>query len=252
MGAALALLSYLSALATSYVLTPRMMQDLAKHKQLIIVGDAAFAEIAYEYFTYDSPYSVAGFAVERAYLTKESLFGLPVVALEEVEKRFAPGEHEAFVALTYAQLNRVRARLCGVMKERGYRLASYVSSRAFVWRNVQVGENTFIFEDNTVQPFVTIGSDVILWSGNHIGHHSAVEDHCFISSHVVVSGFCRVGAYTFMGVNATVANNVTIGKDNFVGLGAVIAHDTPDNALVKGAPSEVAEGLARRVCKVKA
>ena len=54
-----------------------------------------------------------------------------------------------------------------------------------------MGDNCFIFEDNTVQPFVTLGNNLVLWSGNHIGHHSTLRDHCFISSHVVISGFCR-------------------------------------------------------------
>ena len=36
-------------------------------KKLVIVGDGEFAEIAYEYFTYDSELEVAGFVVEKDY-----------------------------------------------------------------------------------------------------------------------------------------------------------------------------------------
>lgn len=175
---------------------------------------------------------------------------MPVVALEDIEKHFPAKDHHAFVALTYAQLNRVRARLCGLMRGKGYTLANYVSSRAFVWRNVSLGDNVFVFEDNTVQPFVTIGSNVILWSGNHIGHHSTIGDHCFISSHVVISGFCNVGDYTFMGVNATVANNLTIGKDNFIGMGVTIAKDTADDSVILPQPEEARNVSAKRFCKV--
>ena len=45
-------------------------------RNLIIVGDSAFAEVAYEYFTHDSPYRVVAFAVEREFLTKTRLFGV--------------------------------------------------------------------------------------------------------------------------------------------------------------------------------
>ena len=38
----------------------------------------------------------------------------------------------------------------------------------------------------TIQPFVRIGSNVTLWSGNHIGHDATIGDHCFIASHVVI------------------------------------------------------------------
>lgn len=202
-----------------------------KSRKLVIVGDSAIAEVAYEYFTHDSPYEVVAFAVNRAYLTRDALFGVPVVAFEDVERAYPPDTHDMFVALSYQRLNRVRARLYREAKAKGYTLASYVSSRAFVWHNVPVGDNCFIFENNVVQPFVTIGDDVTLWSGNHIGHHSRIRDHVFIASHVVISGFCDIGEHTFMGVNATVANNVTIAADNLIGANAIVLRDTEKGAL---------------------
>lgn len=223
-----------------------------KTRKLIIVGDSAFAEIAHEYFDSDSDYTVVGFSVEAAYLKRSELHGLPVVPFETLEQHFAPDEHEVFVATTYTQLNRLRARLSAQAKARGYKLASYVSSRAFVWRNVTLGEHCFIFEDNTVQPFVSIGDNVVLWSGNHIGHHSVVKSHCFIASHVVVSGFCTVGEYSFLGVNATLANNVAVGRDNWVGPNVVLMKDTPDGALFKTEQPEPARVSATRFFKVAA
>lgn len=228
-----------------------MANTEAKTKKLFIVGDGAFAEIAYEYFTHDSEYEVLGFAVEAAYLKRTELFGVPVVALEEIEQHFDPAECEFYAALVYNQMNRLRTRLYTNVKGRGYRPASYVSSRAFVWRNVKLGEHCFIFEDNTVQPFVTIGDNVILWSGNHIGHHSSVGDNCFISSHVVLSGFTSVGNNSFLGVNATAANNLAIGADNWVGPATSIMKDTAENSLYKTENAEPIKIPARRFFKLK-
>ena len=204
-----------------------------KHK-LIIVGDTAFAEIAYEYFTYDSEYQVVAFSVEQAYLKRDTLFGLPVVPFETLELRCAPGDHSYFVAATYTDSNRLRSRLYQQAKEKGYAPASYISSQAFVWRNCEIGEHCFVFEDNTVQPFVRIENNVVLWSGNHIGHHSLIKSHCFVSSHVVVSGFCEIGEYCFMGVNSTVANNITIAENCVIGAGALVLGDVPDDQIVVG------------------
>src|SRR5439155_17951203 len=120
-------------------------------RPVVIVGDGEFAEIALEYFTHDSPHHVVGFAVERDYLKRDELLGLPVVPFEELESRFAPADHAAFVAITFTQLNRVRARLYHAVKAKGFQPISYVSSRAFVWHNVQIGENCFIFENNVLQ-----------------------------------------------------------------------------------------------------
>lgn len=224
---------------------------MKKNKKLVIVGDSAFAQVAYECFTHDSDYEVVGFAVESAYLKNNELFGLPIVPFEQIEDHFRPGEVEFYAALVYTQLNRLRTRLYESAKAKGYRPASYVSSRAFVWHNVGLGEHCFIFEDNTLQPFVRIGNNVVLWSGNHIGHHSVIQDHCFIASHVVISGFCNIGPSTFIGVNATLANNINLGEDNWIGPSVTIMHDTEPNQLFRSEQPEPAKVSARRFFKVR-
>jgi sugar O-acyltransferase (sialic acid O-acetyltransferase NeuD family) len=203
-------------------------------RDLVLIGDSAFAEIAYEYFTHDSPYRVVAFTVEEPHLKRDRLFDLPVVPFETVERDFEPANHSFFAALTYAKANTVRARLYQAAKGKGYTPASYISSRAFVWPNARLGEHCFIFEHNVVQPFVAIGQNVVLWSGNHIGHHSTISDHCFFASHVVISGFCAIGRHCFLGVNATVVNNVSVGNDCVVGAGALVLGNVPDGQVVVG------------------
>ncbi|NOW04160.1 acetyltransferase [Clostridium beijerinckii] len=209
-----------------------------KNKKLVIIGDGEFAEIAYEYFTYDSPYTVEAFAVEKQFITQKSLFGLPVIAFEEMEQTYSTKEYEVFTAITFTNFNRVRTRLYNEAKGKGYSFASYISSKAFVWRNAKIGENSFIFEDNTIQYNVEIGNNVVLWSGNHIGHRTKIKDNSFISSHVVVSGYCEVGENSFLGVNSTFVNNVSIGKNSFVAAGALITKNYGDNLFLKGSPAK--------------
>jgi sugar O-acyltransferase (sialic acid O-acetyltransferase NeuD family) len=223
---------------------------MAKLKKLVIIGDGAFAEVAFECFMYDSEYEVVGFAVESAYLKKNELFGLPIIPFEQIENHFDSIDVEFYAALVYNQLNRLRTRLYQATKAKGFRAASYISSRAFVWRNSIIGEHCFIFEDNTIQPFVRIGNNVVLWSGNHIGHHSVIHNHCFIASHAVISGFCTVGCSTFMGVNSALGNNVNVGEDNWIGPGVTMAKSTEPNLLFKVDQPEPARVSARRFFKV--
>ena len=212
-----------------------------KEKKLVLFGDSAFAEIAYEYFTHDSEYEVVAFTVSKEYLKKESLFGLPIVAFEEVEVLYPPTQYDMHIALVYNSLNRVRRQFYLDAKEKGYKLANYVSSESFVWRNVELGDNVFIFEDNTIQPFVKIGSNNVFWSGNHIGHHSIIGSHNFISSHIVVSGFCNIGDNNFFGVNSTMGNNLNVGSDCLIGSFVHIVKDVSDGALMRGTPTIVDE-----------
>lgn len=224
---------------------------MLKTKKLVIIGDSAFAQIAHEYFEQDTEYAVVGFSVEREYLHTAELAGLPVVPFEELDLSFDPSAHEVYVATVYTQLNRLRTRLAYEVKAKGYRLASYISPRAFVWRNVEIGEHCFIFEGNTLQPFVKVANNVVLWSGNHIGHHSIIRDNCFVSSHVVISGFCDIGENSFIGVNATLANNVTIASDNWIGPNISIIKNTEVAALYKAEQQEPSRVSALRFFKIK-
>jgi sugar O-acyltransferase (sialic acid O-acetyltransferase NeuD family) len=209
-----------------------------KENKLIIVGDGEFAEIAYEYFTHDSPYEVVAFSVESDYLNKKELFELPVVPLEELDKLYDTEIFKVFVAVTYTQLNRVRTRLCNEVKKKGFSLATYISSHAFVWNNVEIGENCFIFENNVLQYRVKVGNNVIIWSGNHIGHGTRIQDNCFLSSHAVISGECIVGDSCFIGVNSTFSDHLTIARDCIIGAAANMIKNTKEAGIYVGNPAK--------------
>jgi sugar O-acyltransferase (sialic acid O-acetyltransferase NeuD family) len=202
-------------------------------KQAVIFGTGGFAEVAHFYLENDGGYRIAGFTASSSAIGEPKFRGLPLVPFEEVERTFDPGLYEMFVAVGYAKLNRVRAQFCAEAKTKGYRLVSYICSRATHWGDTKIGENVFIFEDNTIQPFVEIGENTILWSGNHVGHHSSIGPHCFVTSHVVISGYCRVGSHCFIGVNATITDDTTIGDRNMIGPGTLVQKNTgPDEVYV--------------------
>jgi sugar O-acyltransferase (sialic acid O-acetyltransferase NeuD family) len=207
--------------------------------QLIIFGTGDIAQIANYYFEIDSAHEVVAFCVNQAYVTATEFEGKPVVAFEDITKIYPPSAYKMFIAMSYAKLNKTRAEKYHQAKALGYELVSYLSSKATYLSQFEHGDNCFIFEDNTIQPFVKIGSNVTLWSGNHIGHHSTIEDHNFISSHVVISGHCLIKSYCFLGVNATLHNNVTIETENLIAAGATIAKSTHEKEVYLPAKSSL-------------
>ncbi len=204
-------------------------------KSLVIFGTGNIAQLAHFYFGADSTYKVVAFTVDAAYVNETTFCNLPVVAFDEVVSKYGPEQHEIFVALSYTNLNALRKDKYLAAKARGYKLASYISSNATVLNGGQFGENCFIFEDNTIQPFVTIGNNVTLWSGNHIGHHSTIKDHCFIASHVVVSGGVEIGEQCFIGVNATLRDHIKIGDKCVIGAGSLLLADADAGGVYMGA-----------------
>jgi sugar O-acyltransferase (sialic acid O-acetyltransferase NeuD family) len=199
--------------------------------KVVVFGAGDIAKLAHYYFTHDSEHEVVAFTVDKEYLKGDVFIDLPLVDFEEVAERYPPRAHKLFVALSYARMNKVRAEKFYRAKELGYKLVSYISSRCSFLTDHPVGENCFILEDNTVQHFVQIGNNVTLWSGNHIGHDSVIEDHCFITSHVVVSGHVHIHQYCFLGVNATLRNGITIAPETLIGAGAIVMKDTVEKGV---------------------
>ena len=200
-------------------------------KRLVLFGAGDIARLAHVYFASDSKYEVVAFTVDRDYCKAVTFEGLPLVPFDEVKRRYPPSRHTMFIALSYSQMNALRTRKYDEAKALGYTLASYVSSRCTYLSDHAPGDNCFILEDNTIQPFVRIGNNVTLWSGNHIGHDSTIDDHCFLASQIVVSGRVTVGRSCFIGVNATLRNAITIAPRSLIGAGAVIMKDTIEGGV---------------------
>ncbi len=176
--------------------------------------------------------------------------GKPIVPFEGTAARFGPDLHDAFIAVSYARLNAVRKEKYLAAKSLGYRMASYLSPQATLLNDGQIGDNCLILEDNTIQPFVRIGNNVTLWSGNHIGHHSIIRDHCFLASHIVVSGGVDIGEQCFVGVNATLRDHIKIGERCVIGAGALLLADAEPEGVYLGDATERSRVPSSRLRKI--
>lgn len=195
-------------------------------KNLIIFGVGEQAELAYYYFKNESKYTVSAFVVDQEYIKKDKFIDeIPVLSTDAAIIMFPPEENIMFIAIGYSNVNKLRREKYKFFKEKGYSFASFISDKASIYSK-SIGENCFILENNVLQPFVKIGNNVTLWSGNHIGHHSIIEDNCFITSHVVISGGCTIGNATFIGVNSTIHDHLVIGESNVIGAGSLISKNT--------------------------
>jgi sugar O-acyltransferase (sialic acid O-acetyltransferase NeuD family) len=224
---------------------------MSKSKKLVIFGTGEIGELANFYFTHDSDYEVVAFTADDEFVKEDTFKGLPLVGAGKVREKYPPDQYDMHVALSYRKLNQIRQEKYQLAKEMGYKLASYVCTKAVTWPDLSIGDNCFILENQTVQPTVKIGNNVMLWSGNHIGHGSQIEDHVYISSHVVLSGHTVIGERSFLGVNATVRDFCKVGKDVFITMGALVTRDAPDGAVLIGAQGTVYEADTKQAQSIK-
>jgi len=204
---------------------------------VIIFGTKQFAELAYYYLKNDSKYDVVSFTVNKEFIKEETFQGLPIVPFENIETIYPPDKYKLFAPMSGKGLNKIREKIYKEGKDKGYNFISYISSKATVLTD-NIGENCFILEDNTIQPFVKIGNNCVLWSGNHIGHHSQIDDHVLFTSHVVLSGNCTVKSYSWFGVNCTIRDNVLINEGTVIAMSACITKDTESYGMYMGVPGK--------------
>lgn len=217
---------------------------------LLIFGLGDVAELASYYFESDYARQTSAFVVDDDFVTGSQFAGRELVPTSKCAEAFPPSDFDMFIALAYTKMNLLRREKLDWARSMGYGITSYVSPSVRIHPNVSIGENCFIFEDNTIQPFVSVGENVTLWSGNHIGHHSTIEDDVFIASHVVVSGGVRVGRGSFLGVNSTLRDHISVGEYSVIGAGAIILGDTEPGSVYasqRTSPKEVSSSSLKRI-----
>lgn len=213
--------------------------------KVVIFGTRDTAELACYYLRHDSPHEVVGFTVSAEYRSGDSFLGLPLVSLEDLERVYPPDGFTCFVPMTARRMNLARREIYEQVKAKGYQCVSYISSRATMLAD-SVGENCLILENNVVQPRVSIADNVMLWSGNHIGHHSQIESHNFITSHVAVGGHSVIAPYCFLGGNSTVRDGLHVAEGTFLAMASALTRDSEPWSVYRGNPARKMRVDSRR------
>ncbi|NLG70976.1 MAG: hypothetical protein GX495_02870 [Chloroflexi bacterium] len=207
--------------------------------KVVIYGNGPVAKAAFHAITFDSPHEVAGFTVDRSFIQEDELFGLPVVPFEEVHSIFSPDRFLMWVAVGYVGVNRVRAERFQHARDCGYRMFTYVSQKATVGPDVQIGANCSIGVGCVISPSVRIGDNVTISAKSFIGPEAVIQDHCFLANRVTVAGGAVIEPYCFLGLNSTIKNGVRVASGCVIGAGALILQDTRAKEVYLGKPADL-------------
>ena len=199
-------------------------------QKIIIFGTGELAQRIF-YYLRDSEDKVVAFSANESNIDSNELLGLPIVAFENIEEKYPPGEFSMFIALAYSDMNKKRAKFFDEAKSKGYELYSYVHPSTKIWDEFEMGENCFILAENIIQPFVKIEDNVLIGSNNLISHNTIIEKNCFLTSNITLGGHITIGANSFVGLSATINQRVKIGKECIIGAGTLITKDVNDREV---------------------
>jgi sugar O-acyltransferase (sialic acid O-acetyltransferase NeuD family) len=209
----------------------------AKPRKVVLFGNGQMASFAHTVLTHDSPHEVVAFTVDGAYITENTLLGLPVVPFEDIERSHPPDAYAMHISVSFRRVNQLRASKYQAAKEKGYELVSYVSSRAHTWPGLTIGDNCWILEHSIIHPFVTIGNDVYMGSAVHVGHNSTIGDHSFLVGMIAIAGFVKIGTCCFIGIHSTLRDGLTIADRTVIGAGSTIMRDTQQGSVYVAPPA---------------
>jgi sugar O-acyltransferase (sialic acid O-acetyltransferase NeuD family) len=200
-------------------------------RRIVIFGTGKGSDTARRYFERDSPHEIAGYVVDREFLTATTFNGRPVVAVDDAVATFPPDDVLAFVPLGSSRMNMLRAEKYELLKSLGYGFVTYVHASNELNGHCEIGENCFILENQSVNFDAVIGNNVVIWSGCQVGDRSRIGDHAFLAAHVVLNGDVTIGEYAYLGSNCNISNGVHIAQQSFIGANALITQDTGERAV---------------------
>ncbi len=187
--------------------------------KLVIFGTGKIGEAISYYFNRDSNFEIVGYVVDDIFVGNGTFLGKQVVPLSNFDQIYSNSDTYIFVAVGYQGMNQLRASKVEYFRERGYRLANYVSPN--VTGNFTIGENSIVMDGAMIQPCAKFGINVFVWGGAMIGHHAQIMDNCWLTGGCLVGGLTRIGSNSFVGLGAMVGHEVVIGEKCMLGAGTL-------------------------------
>lgn len=207
-------------------------------KKVIIYGAGAYGKLFFCEAEHYGAIDIAGFTVDESYMRSEREFGMPVVPFESVESIYPPDQFDMIVLCGYTVMRNRRA-MYNRAKEKGYKLINYISPKAMLETDIQMGDNNIIMANAIVGYDCVLGNDNVIRQNVYLGHESTIGNHSIISTSCTLGGRSTIEDLVFFGIGVTARGYVTYGKESLIGVGSNVIKNVEPYATVCGNPAKV-------------
>lgn len=215
-------------------------------KNYIIFGDSPFAERLSKYILFEGVDNLLGFTQDDEFCSRYCILDLPVIPLSKLKERFDDGV-EILLAVGYTQMNDLRERIYRMLKNKGFRIGSWVSVNAISYSNL-IGEGSIILPNTMIGPGCEIGKCNFLESSVSISHDNNVGDFNFFSTSVVVGGMATIKNHCFFGLNSTIKSDIVMNDYTLLGSACNMLKDSISMGAYVGNPARL---LQKRSVELK-
>lgn len=214
--------------------------------KLIIWGASGHGKVVLDVVRAQGDFTDVVFIDDAAHILLQDFQGCRVVgARTELGSLRASGYANFVVAIGS---NTARAECFQAAYKMGIEPATFVHPTATVSRCATIGPGTVVMPNSVINADSAVGANCIVNSGTIVEHDCCIADHVHLAPGVVLGGGVKVGAYSFIGLNASVLPWTEVGERAIVGAGTVVITTITPGDTVAGVP---ARSLHRAVTAIR-
>jgi sugar O-acyltransferase (sialic acid O-acetyltransferase NeuD family) len=212
-----------------------------KTERVFVYGAGGHGKVVADILISKGCRELAGFVDDREELRGTNVLGLPVLGngewlLEEAANSCLT------IALGVGD-NSSRHSIMERCSRSGIEVVTLVHPAATVARSAHLGRGTVVMAGAIINPKATIGTAVIVNTGAVLEHDVNISDYAHVAPKSAMGGASGLGAFSHLGMGATVLQCVQIGSHTIVGAGAVVVKDLPDQVMAIGVPARIRRHL---------
>jgi len=158
------------------------------------------------------------FTNEKEYMTRDRIFGIPVLPTEELDKTIGK-DFQVLIAYGYVNMNNLREKVYKECLSYGWIVGNFVSCNALCLSDC-IGEGTIIWPNCYIGPNVKIGCCNIIQASCTLAHDNELGDFNYLAPGVVMGGRSKISSHSFIGLNSTLKSDVFIDDYTLLGCGS--------------------------------
>ncbi len=205
--------------------------------KVVIYGTGPTALVFYHEVLTNGGMEIVAFCCAEKDISEDNYCEKPLVPFENIISKFPPDEYEMLPMFGHKRM-RDRLEAHNAVKNLGYRIPNYISSKANVEDGVVWGEGNVVYSFSHIGFGCTFGNGNIIRQQVYVGHQGKIGSFNIIAPAVTIGGKCIINDLSFIGLNATIATYAELGTECLIGAGSLVTKYAEPYSVSFGSPAK--------------
>ena len=195
-------------------------------KKIFILGKGQFGRFVYNLISEIDDFSFSGFIVKNK-ITNKNLIN---------ETDFFKNKKKFNIFPAVGDL-KVRSELIKKIIKSKNHIPNIIHPNVET-RHIKIGYGVTIFQGALLSAESELNNHITIGFNSVIGHHSTINNFCFIGSGVVINGCVKLAEGVFCGANSSCFPSIEIGKYSTIAMGSSVMSSVKDGKTMIGVPAK--------------